>query len=287
MGRCWIVVVLLLPVAGRATPPCQCEPAWSLPANGAVGVPLDAQPVVTWPGAASDGFSLAPVGRPADAVALDVLDAGGSRGQLRLLPAAALEPETEYVLAAERSGGGSYAARFTTGERADTGPPVLAGAAISGGALIGDCPSHTAAVVALQGAEDDSTPAGGLLIEVTLADPPAELGEGVILLSPVSPVLGHASDRACLNNAPGVVADRGYEASLRLIDRAGNASAAVGPLAFSFRRNPAGSGGCGCGPARRPAAGWLLAGLLLLLAAVRLPNRFGSSPDFPDRPPED
>ena len=257
------ICLLVLAAPAWASPPCECEVAWSYPANGAIAVPTNVQLLVWSPRLDRDSLELATDTDPPEPVAATVGPAGDRAYQYRVVPDGPLAGQTEYTLKADLAGGGSFGIAFTTGDGPDDNAPTLAGASVTGGSLSGACRSHLAAVVSVLGGADDLTPAEALLAEVELVDPEAGPGAMTILLPAGQRVMGDSSD-GCLTNAPGVEPERPYQARVRLVDWSGNASEFTDPVTFTFRQN-GGSGGCGCGPAfpAGPAA-WVALGLMFL-----------------------
>jgi hypothetical protein len=247
----------------RASSPCECEYAWSLPANETASVPLNAQLFVFWQSADSTTFSLHTQADPQQDLPVTVTAASDRDGTFWVVPQADLQAQTAYALDAERPPSGSYSLRFTTGDARDEQAPTLSGLSINGGALSGACPDHLAAIVSLSGASDDITPANQLLIRVEVTDPEAEPGLTTVFLSPGRAVLGDSRPDPCLASYPGATADKGYEATAALIDWAGNISEPSASVGFAFRENNT-NAGCGCSQEGRPLTQWSL----LMMAAI-------------------
>ncbi len=254
--------LLALVTPALASPPCECEVAWSYPANGATGVPTNAQLTVWSPRLDADSLALATAMDPPEPAVAAVAPVGDRADQYRIVPTAPLAAGTEYTLKADLNGGGSFGIAFTTGDGPDDSAPGLGEVTVTGGSLSGACKTHLAAVVSVSGASDDQTPAAALMAEVELIDPEAEPGITTVLLPASQRVMGD-SDDTCLANAPGVVAEKPYQARVRLVDWAGNVSEFSEQVTFTFRKGGMGSS-CGCGPTAPGPAAWAAFALMLL-----------------------
>ncbi len=250
-----------------ATPPCECMYPWSLPENESGSVPTNAGIFVSWDGAIPDGFELSTKDDPPTQVPIRIQESGGLSHQVWIVPEQDLQPNTSYKLEAERNAGTSLSVSFTTGAARDQQPPQLGTVRVTAGALSGACVTHTAAVVSVMGSDDDLTPASQLLIRVHVVDPEAEPGTATVFLHPGQPVFGDSGPDPCLNNYPGAEPEKQYQATVTVLDWAGNESGASDQMAFTFRETTEESFGCGCGRAGEGLALPLL--MLALLAVLR------------------
>ena len=131
-----LVALAALVIWGEASPARACEPSSPaqlvdvMPANGATGVPTNAQVRLDYAGFETAGLQDVEV-RLVDGAALatTVVTLGNAGYPLRNLVVARLQaplaPQTQYEVRA----GGAVVSTFRTGDGADTTPPVFAGIA--------------------------------------------------------------------------------------------------------------------------------------------------------------
>lgn len=169
-------VVVLVLGSGGAAEACSCAFREAThPADGATGVPRNAVVQVTQPsrGGSFDGVELVDADGgvvPADRVQRTELT-------LELRPRELLAPNARYgVIGLFQSDGAS----FTTGATEDVTPPSLptitTTTSASGLGLGSSCGGFEWIRLELDGASDDTTPAGALAYELVTGPSPASLG---------------------------------------------------------------------------------------------------------------
>jgi uncharacterized protein (TIGR03382 family) len=158
-------------------------------------------------------------------IASEVEPTGSADGSVWLTPSALLVAGSSVRVSANVGGG-----VFDVGANVDDTAPAAPSIELSGARSDACCAGVGAAILATGGADDDDTPPAALELTVRSA-----AGERKVFLGHAAGVrqeLGAAGD--CYAND--VLAAAGEEASVvvRALDWAGNASEAVGPLAFTY-----------------------------------------------------
>ncbi|MBI5501758.1 MAG: hypothetical protein HY907_16060 [Deltaproteobacteria bacterium] len=255
-----------------ASPPCECPMLESVPSDGATGVPTNVRIFVLLGGFTADQVTLAPEEQPLAAVAVRVEGTGGTLDETWIIPQAELEPATRYRLTLPEP----LAARtFTTGAGPDTTVPTFDGVTVEGTSLSGACDDHVAAVVAVQGLDDDVVSVGDLLLRVAVDDPSGEVETRVVWLRGERGVFGAFSApswQGCLHNFPGVSTVRDLEAVVTALDWSGNESAPSESATFRFQDNPW-AVACDCAVPGSGSAGGLGALALSALGILGLRRR--------------
>ena len=255
----------------RASQPCRCAHTWTLPPDSASGVPLNARILVFHPKASQAFIRLYLASGSKAEVAATVQAADGYVRGYWLIPNHPLLPSTGYRL--------TYAgetASFSTGTGNDTTAPTLSGVTMypSGGGACGD---HLAAALETIGLKDDQTSPHQMVARAVVSNPAGDKETVYVPLNTagvdpnVGGYLGWGTDwEVCFPPYTAANSRDTFNATVAVIDWAGNISKTVGPVSFKFGETLAPGCSMGRGPVSPlPAAPLLLLACLLLLRRIR------------------
>jgi hypothetical protein len=217
---------------------------WTWPVDKAIAVPTNMRIAISWPGVDRESLELVNQSDPDVRVPARIEQAGSLSHQLWLVPEFELNSQSSYRLD-WRASDGDHSISFMTNTGPDHTRPVFSSANIQGDRLHGACDRHIAASINVTNPVDDTTSEDALLVEVTLDDPRLETASLTIYVQHQYPFLGTGDGDNCLINVLSAQPGRNFQATIKLLDQAANASSASEPVTFRFQDNEAfDAGGC-------------------------------------------